>query len=230
MTLDPRLKTIAALVRGGKGLIDVGTDHAKLPLYLVMHGYDGKLYASDINSGPLLNARKNAAKAGLNDRIGFLLCDGLDDCPRDEIDTIVIAGMGGEQICGILDRAEWCWDSRYRLILQPMTKQEVLRYWLVNNGYDLDEEHIVPDKNAFYQIISARFNMNSRISDAELFTGRREHLLSEQAAGPFLDRLILRFETRLNGLTETERPFLDAETVILQNILYELKDMRCAVR
>ncbi len=115
--MNKRLSAIAALVKEGKGLVDVGTDHGYLPAYLAASGYKGALYASDINEGPLQSARRTAAEAGLSDRIRFLLCDGLRLCPPEEIDTIVIAGMGGDMIVKILDEAEWCMDPRYHLIL-----------------------------------------------------------------------------------------------------------------
>ena len=99
------------------GLVDIGTDHGMLPIALAQQGYTGNLLATDINEAPLRNARSNAADLGLSERIRFLKCDGLDDCPPDAVDTIVIAGLGGDTICSILDRAEWLFDSSYTLIL-----------------------------------------------------------------------------------------------------------------
>ena len=84
------------MVCDGKGLVDVGTDHGYLPAALAERGYRGLLYASDIHAAPLASARKTAREAGVEERIRFLLCDGLDDCPPDAVDTIVIAGMGGD--------------------------------------------------------------------------------------------------------------------------------------
>ena len=171
MKMNNRLKAIAGLVKDGKGLIDVGTDHGYLPVYLAQNGYTGALLASDINPGPLDAARRTAREAAEEERIRFLLCDGLDGCPPERIDTIVIAGMGGDLICRILDRAEWCLDDAYTLLLQPMTKAEVLRYWLVNNGFRLEEELLVRDGGRIYQIIRARYSQNMTMSDAELFSG-----------------------------------------------------------
>ena len=105
--MDRRLSTIASQIENGLGLADVGTDHGFLPVHLARHGYTGNLYASDINEGPLQTAIDNAAHAGVSDRIKFLLCDGLRLCPPEEVDTIVIAGMGGLLIADILD-----WDMR----------------------------------------------------------------------------------------------------------------------
>lgn len=172
--MNDRLEKIASYIEPGLGFADVGTDHGYIPAALALAGYGGNIIASDINSGPLSAARATAEAAGVEGRIEFLLCDGLSLCDREKIDTIIIAGMGGDTICRILDEAEWVLDERYRLILQPMTKAEVLRYWLVNNGFEITAEDISPDGAALYQICVARFGGTTRLTDSELFTGKRE--------------------------------------------------------
>ena len=204
--MNKRLETIANMVQNGRGLIDVGTDHGYLPVWLAQRGYTGVLYASDINASPLASARKTAREALAEDRIEFLLCDGLDGCPPERIDTIVIAGMGGDLICRILDRAEWVLDGAYTLILQPMTKAEVLRYWIVNNGFCLREERLVRDGTILYQVIRAQYSQNMKLSDAELFAGAIENIRREPLCGEWLDSLILRFEKEERGLLCSLKP------------------------
>lgn len=171
--MSRRLELIASLVPNGKGMIDVGTDHGYLPALLAQRGYSGALFASDIHPGPLSAAKKTASAAGLEDRIRFLLCDGLALCPPEGIDTIVIAGMGGDMIVKILDEAEWCMDGHYQLVLQPATKAEVVRYWLVNNGFSISSERLVEEGGILYQILSARFGGKTELRDAELFAGKQ---------------------------------------------------------
>ena len=223
--MNKRLEIIADLVENGRGVIDVGTDHGYLPVRLAQRGYTGFLYASDINAAPLQSARKTAAEATLEDRIQFLLCDGLDECPPDRIDTIVIAGMGGDLICRILDKAEFCLDSAYTLILQPMTKAEVLRYWLVNNGFELKEEPLVRDGGILYQIIRARYSKNMRLSDAELYSGAFENIRKERLCGEWLDTLIRRFEKEERGLLSAKDP-VKGRLSICQSILNRLIQMK----
>ena len=166
-----RLECIAAKIPDGVGMIDVGTDHAYLPVALALRGYRGNLLASDIGEGPLAVARQHAEEADVADRIRFLCCDGLDLCPPEDVDCIVIAGMGGDTICGILDRGEFCMDPRYLLILQPMTRVEVVRYWLVYNGFAIIEEDLVDDGGIIYPVLCARYGGNTRLHDGELYTG-----------------------------------------------------------
>lgn len=224
--MDRRLSSIARMIRPGRGLIDVGTDHGYLPVWLAQDGYPGRLFASDLREGPLAAAQRSAAQAGVSEQICFLLSDGLDACPPDAVDTIVIAGMGGDTICGILDRAEWCMDSAYRLILQPMTKAEVLRYWLCNNGFCIDEEQLVEDAGTIYQIIGAKFqDRNEALTDAELWLGKRG-MADQMLYARLVDREILRIERRITGLVSGDAEKNRAEIAALRSRLSELTEMR----
>ena len=223
--MDRRLRAIAAQIDDGKGFIDVGTDHGYIPAALAASGYAGNIYASDVNPMPLEAARATAAASGVAERIGFLLCDGLDLCPADKIDTVVIAGMGGDLICRILDRAGWCFDSRYKLILQPMTKSEILRYWLVNNGFSISQEDLAQDGEQLYQIIIARFGGRTELSDGELFAGKYALASDKSLYLRRLDKLTARFERALSGMERS----CDASAPRLgltRGILKDLKEMR----
>ena len=198
--MNKRLQAIESLVFPGIGLIDVGTDHGFLPVSLARHAYPGALYASDIAEGPLASAKRNALAAGLQDRIQFLLCDGLSLCDPETIDTIVIAGMGGDTICSILDHAEWCMDPRYRLILQPMTRAEVLRYWLVNNGFSIDQERLVEEGSELYALFTARFGAKMVLRDSELYTGAFSLIQKDPHWQQFLSMQLRRMQKLIEGL------------------------------
>ncbi len=202
--MNARLQAISVLVEDGTGLVDVGTDHGYLPVHLALTDYPGALFASDIHIEPLNAARRSADQAGVRDRICFLHCDGLALCPPDEIDTIVIAGMGGDMIVKILDEAEWCMNERYRLILQPMTKAEVVRYWLVYNEFGIESETLVEDDGILYQIISASFGGKTRLNDAELFAGKRALSLTPELYDRRLNQLITRFQRAISGMSAGE--------------------------
>lgn len=220
--MNKRLQAIEALVRPGKGLIDVGTDHGYLPVSLARHGYPGALFASDLREGPLAAARRSAREAGLEDRIVFQLCDGLDLCDPERVDTIVIAGMGGDTICGILDRAEWTMDSRYRLILQPMTRAEVLRYWLTNNAYAIEQELLVAEGDEIYSLLCARFSANQKLLDAELYTGAFSLIEGDPLWPLFRVRLCGRLEKLLCGLRQSGRE--KGRLRLMEEVLEQLKE------
>lgn len=223
--MNKRLELIASIMPHGRGFADVGTDHGYLPVYMAQHGYSGKIIASDINEGPLSTAVASARQAGVEDRICFRLCDGLDGCGSEELDTVVIAGMGGDTICGILDRADWVMSRDILLILQPMTKAEVLRYWLTNNDFAICGEWLIEENGEIYQILSARFGARTPLSDAELFTGKYELAVGNALFPVQLAALIKRFERAAAGMSKAPRmrgrQKLTAEIL---NGLYEMRD------
>ena len=224
--MNKRLHCIASHIPFGEGLIDVGTDHGYLPIELISRGYPGRLYASDIKAGPLETAVRSAKEAGCAERITFQLADGLDGCDPDTIDTIVIAGMGGDTICGILDRAEFCMDSRYTLVLQPMTRAEVLRYWLVNNEFEILEEDLVEDAGILYAVLTARFGGCTRLKEAELYTGSFAMLREHRLFPAFLAQQIRRLQNMLNGLESAAVRDSSGRAAVLRCILSQLEEMR----
>lgn len=223
--MNKRLEAIYALIGEGKGLVDVGTDHGYIPTALAQSGYAGNIIASDIKPGPLQAARRSATSAGVENKIHFILCDGLDGCDPSAIDTILIAGMGGDTICGILDRAEWCMTPDYTLILQPVTKAEVVRYWLAYNGYEFLDEVLVRDGGIIYQIIRSRIKENTPLSLAELYTGEFALARKNALFVEFLDTLISRFETGIKGL-ERAKDCAPWTLALKKQICAQLREMK----
>ena len=223
--MNKRLELLYEMIPDdGLGVIDVGTDHGQIPIRLSGSGYSGKIIASDIAEGPLKAARAAAHSAGVENKIRFLLCNGLDLCPSKEISDILIAGMGGDMIVKILDEAEWCMDKRYRLILQPMTKPEVLRYWLVNNEYEIAGESVVEDSGTLYQIIEAVFGGRTKLTEAELFVGKRALVNDEDLYSRQLETVLSRFERALAGMSGREgEPRFGLYRCIRQQLL-EMRD------
>ena len=150
ITLDKRLSAVAALVRQGSRLADIGTDHAYLPVHLVQAGVCPSAIASDIGAGPLDAARRTVTENGLTSEIALRLGDGLATVSAGEVEDIAIAGMGGETIVMILEAAPWVQNEGIRLILQPMTRAEDLRRWLLHNGFSVLEEHLIIDGRHLY--------------------------------------------------------------------------------
>ena len=131
LTLQPRLQAIADLVPQGSRIADVGTDHGYLPIYLLQRNRISCAIATDIRPGPLEHGKRTAREWGREHQISFRLCDGLAEVSPQEVDTVVIAGMGGETIAAILDAVPWCHEKE--LLLQPMSRAEFRRnnwYWI----------------------------------------------------------------------------------------------------
>ena len=80
------------------------------------------------------------------------------------VEDITIFGMGGELIASIIDAAPWTRDAAIRLVLQPMSHAEILRAYLLENGfYILDQTLVKEDK--VYQIICAEYDGVRRTED-----------------------------------------------------------------
>ena len=100
--MTPRLLCAASMVRKGAVVADVGTDHAYLPVYLVLAGIAERAVASDINAGPLSRAEANIRKFSLSSQINTRLTPGLTGIEEFAPTDILISGMGGELIDSIL--------------------------------------------------------------------------------------------------------------------------------
>ena len=167
--IDKRLEAIVSRVRRGCRLADIGTDHAYLPIYLMQHGICERVIAADINESPLAVATQNINKANLQDKIALRLGSGLSVLLPDEVDDIVIAGMGGELIANLLADAPFIRSSQYRLILQPMSRPEKLREFLLTGGFTIENEEIICQGDKLYNVMQATFVNASAVTDMAQF-------------------------------------------------------------
>lgn len=150
MVFSKRMEALADLCQGARRVIDVGCDHAQLCALLVTECGVEHAFASDIRPGPLENARRTIAELGLESRITPVLSDGLDAFGPGDGDTVIIAGMGGEEMTLILSRAPWAGDNGGQVILQPMTNIPKLRQWLAENGYHVKKERVIKEGRKVY--------------------------------------------------------------------------------
>ncbi|MDR1131290.1 MAG: class I SAM-dependent methyltransferase [Oscillospiraceae bacterium] len=195
--LSGRLEAIARLIPRG-GVADVGTDHGYIPVYLALNAYEGRIVATDIKKAPLERARKSARAYGQAEKIEFRLCDGLS-APDGGIETVVIAGMGGENIARIIEKAPWLRENGCLLILQPMTKAAFMRAWLYTNGFAVCSEQLVED-GAVYELLRAHPGEDLPYSPAELLLGHTRLIAADPLFARRLDGLIEKYERVCSGL------------------------------
>ena len=198
--LSKRLSAAASFVRDGAVCADIGTDHAYLPISLVLSGKAKYAIASDINEGPILKARENVEKYGLNDRICTRVAAGLDGIEQYKPDYILICGMGGELIAKILDASEYVKNKSVKLILQPMTSIKELREYL-SCGFLIYDEEIVLDSGKLYQIICAEYDGNDHLfSETELELGKINIINKEPLFKDFVNNLLNKKLKKMEGL------------------------------
>ena len=141
MKLTDRLLKIASLVDNGKRIADIGTDHGYIPVYLLNQNKIQYAILGDVNKGPLENARKEVTRNKLQDKVDLRLGSGIEVLKENEVDEIIIAGMGGMLINNLLKANE---------------KVE-LRMFLYQNGYKILDEHLVREEHRLYEIIVCKY-------------------------------------------------------------------------
>lgn len=214
VSLDGRLAAAADYVKRGGVVADIGTDHAFLPISLLLSGKCKAAVVSDINRGPLDCAKSNADKYGVTEKMEFFLADGLKDLPLDEygVTDIVICGMGGELITSIIAASEYPKKTGVRLVLQPMTHSADLRRYLASEGYCTVDETLVESGNKIYECIAAEYDGTARsITPAEAELGAHNidrAFNNELFVGFFLSSYILlcrRIDGMKKGGLSTEK-------------------------
>ncbi|MDE6004181.1 MAG: class I SAM-dependent methyltransferase [Oscillospiraceae bacterium] len=172
MLINSRLLACVNFIQGDF-LCDVGTDHALLPVYAIQKNIIKQAIACDIGKLPLESAKKTVLKYQLADKINLILSDGLQNINNNKITDIVIAGMGGETIIHVLKETCAFSLANKNLILQPMTKAELLRAWLYQNGYEIQQETCIPDGKFLYAILNITYSGISKNPNArEIYFGK----------------------------------------------------------
>ena len=215
----------AERVRRNVLFADIGTDHAKLPVYLVKSGRIQKAIAADIGEGPIARARIHIQANGCASKIETAITDGLKDLSVTPPADISICGMGGETILGIIAAAPMLKNSQIRLLLQPMTDFALLRTFLAANGFAPVEEDIVASEGRMYQCMIVSYTGEPyALTAAEAELGK---LCIQKRNGTFLQYVKRRYaivekcmqgKQKSNASTGEEEALLAAYSEILQTI------------
>ena len=174
--ISKRLELVASFVPQGSILLDVGSDHAYLPIELVERGKIESAIAGEVVEGPYQSAVKNVESHGLKEKIQVRLANGLAAFEEaDQVSVITIAGMGGRLIARILEEGLDKLANVERLILQPNNREDDLRIWLQDNGFQIVAESILEETGKFYEILVVE-------------TGQMKLSASDVRFGPFLSK------------------------------------------
>ena len=149
-SLSPRLAAVAAQVPQDAILVDVGTDHAQLPLHLVNRGRVAKALAVDVAERPLAIAR--SACAHLRDRIEVRRSDGVLGLRPGEVSCICIAGMGGLTVAKILTEGSAVCSKASRIVVQPQGMEAEVRAVLLSMGWGCIQGVLVRDRRHIYVV------------------------------------------------------------------------------
>lgn len=160
INLSKRLQLVASFVPDNSNIIDVGCDHALLSIYLYQTKKNVDITASDINEKPLAFAKNNLIKYNLDKKIKLLKNDGIKNLDK-KIDTIIISGMGGILISDILEKKYL--TNVKNIIVSPNNEFPCVRKKIIKNGFYIEKEELVLDKNITYLVIKAKKGTSRKI-------------------------------------------------------------------
>lgn len=219
--LSERLQAVADLITPGMRVSDVGCDHGYLSIYLCQHDLAKSVIASDVRPGPLSKAAENINTYELVDVIDLRLSNGLQMVDAGEVDSIVMAGMGGNLMMEILEQGKDVVDEAKELILQPQSEVPGLRHYLQDNGFMIISENMIFEDGKYYPMMKAvREKMNW---DREIYFIYGKILLREK--NPVLHQFLLQerdFYVNLYSDLCCQSP--------TENVLARLRDVETALK
>lgn len=181
MELSKRMEAVAAMVSKGNRIADIGTDHGYVPIALVKRGRIPNAIAMDVKVGPLTKAKNHIAESKLDKVIITRLSNGLENLKQGEVDTIIIAGMGGALICNILEEGRFVLTSIKELVLQPQSEIYKVRWQLHKLGWKIVEEEMLIEESKYYTVIKAQKGMERYARECDYLYGqvllKKKHLV-----------------------------------------------------
>lgn len=161
MQLSRRLQTVADMVIPGNRVADIGCDHAYIAIYLIKNKISPFVVAMDINQGPLDRARENIEKYMVADKISIRKSDGLQMLNAGEVDTILMAGMGGRLMSQILASQMNVVSAAKELVLQPQSEIYELRKTLNEWGFVIVNENMLKEDGKYYFVMKIKIDSSS---------------------------------------------------------------------
>lgn len=225
MKLSKRLLTIAGLVEKNSIVADIGTDHGYVPGYLIENKISKKVIGSDISKGSLEKITDYVKEIGFENQIEIRLGDGLKVIKPYEVDTVIIAGMGGVLIKEILDYDKNVTDSITNFILQPMIGAKELRIYLIQNGFEIIKEELAKEENKYYEIIHAKKGKGYIEKDIYYEIGESLILEKHPVVKEFIENKIMMAEGVLRELQGKRTEKMEQKYKEVSNRIQEYKEV-----
>lgn len=172
MELSKRLRMVADMTRSCDLLMDVGTDHGYLPIYLTQKGTIKRAIASDVSKGSCEKAERNVLAHHLKDKIQVRCGNGLEVLAKDEMpDCIVMSGMGGMLAIDVLKSA-YQGSIAPRLVLQVQRDIYAVRKHLHKTGYKIICEDMLKEDNKVYVAMAAVKGEDAAYTEVQYHFGK----------------------------------------------------------
>lgn len=181
MELSKRLNWILNIMDKCDVITDVGTDHGYIAIELIKRNLADKVIASDINKDPLNKAKLNVSLEGLSNKIELRLGGGLTPVKENEVNGVLIAGMGGNLIRDILENDIKKVKNMDYLVLQPAQNPEVLREYLYISDYEIIDEDVCFDEGKYYEVFKVKYKENNSTKLENIFYEVSPMLLNKKS-------------------------------------------------
>ncbi len=199
MHLSKRLTKVASFVTKGNRVADIGCDHGYVPIYLVKENIAVSAIAADVRKGPLSRAEEHIKEYGLEAQIETRLSDGLEKIKPKEVQSIVMAGMGGLLMIRLLSLGTETAHAAEELILSPQSDLDEFRRFMIRDGYTICQEAMMKEDGKYYFIFYVKPETDTRVwSDAEYLFGKSFEADSVELVKEYL-ALQIRKMTDLRG-------------------------------
>lgn len=169
-TLTPRLSALLDEIPPGCRLVDIGTDHALIPMMALATDKVSYAIAVETPGPPLYRARVALERRGMSGQVDLRQGDGFGPVAAGEVDCAIVAGMGGHLTAEILegagDKLQGC-----RLILQPVDSARALRQWLWKRRWTLRSETLALDRGRIYPTLVAEFGTEAETIEVYQLAG-----------------------------------------------------------
>lgn len=223
MNLSERLLAIISFVKEKSIVADIGTDHGYIPVYLLENNISKKAIASDISSSSLKKAEDYVGLKGLKNDVETRSGNGLDVIRPYEVDTVIIAGMGGHLIIDILENNFKKAETINNFILQPMVASKELRKYLYEHNFTIVDEKIILEEDKYYEIIYAKWGKEF-IEDeiyyeiSKILLERRDLLLKD-----FIENKVLQIDQIINtiNLETSEKAQMRIDELLAKKTKYK---------
>ncbi len=209
MTL--RLKTIIDQLIECETFADVGCDHGYVAEEMLKSGKCKFAYVTDV-SAECLKKAENLLSESFDGKFKAIVTDGLKNVPK--VDQVLIAGMGGEVICDIIENADFLPE---RLVLQPMKNSDKVREKVIKSGYKLIKDYTFKDKKYYDLMVCVKGK--DEYSKDELIFGRDNLSQKGSAFCEIIERRIKILKRAISSMSEEDATFANEQINKLTEII-----------
>lgn len=195
---------------------DIGCDHGKISIEILLSGIANQVYASDISVASLAKAKSLAVKYSLESKLHCILSDGFASYKKDELQAAVLCGMGGELISHILETRSEIACSLKRIVMQPMRGETELRRYLYTHNYRIIAERVIWDNGRYYQLLCAEPGIPSPLPNGWPENYYQFGAVAFEANEPLLQPMLLRY------INIIEHKLHDASSARPQALIFEV--------